>query len=329
MGEPAGIGGEITLKAWQAGRAGAAVPPFFVIDRPDRLRRLARLPGCDAPAIQIGAAGEAVAAFGDGLPVLPLDAAVRAEAGKPDPENAAAVIASIDTAIALVRRGEASAMVTNPIQKATLMAAGFGFPGHTEYLCHRAGGGPVTMMLAGPQLRVSLVTVHIPLAEVPARLTVDGVVTAGRLTAAALQRDFGIAGPRLAVAGLNPHAGEAGALGSEDEAIVAPAVAALQAAGIAAFGPRPADTLFHAAARATYDAAICMYHDQGLAPLKTLDIEHSVNVTLGLPWIRTSPDHGTALDIAGTGRASPSSLIAALQMAAAMAQRRAAAAAGG
>ena len=326
MGEPAGIGGEIALKAWRAGRpdgAGRSVPSFFVIDSPDRLGSLARLPGCNAPVIPIARADEAAAAFGDGLPVLPLDGNVRAETGRPDPESAAAVIESIDRAIDLVRSGGATAMVTNPIQKAPLMAAGFGFPGHTEYLQHCADSGPVTMMLASPRLRVSLVTVHIPLAQVPASLTVEKVETAGRITAEALQRDFGIAGPRLAFAGLNPHAGESGALGSEENTIIAPAVAALRKAGIDATGPYPADTLFHAAARATYDAAVCMYHDQGLVPLKTLDIEHGVNVTLGLPWIRTSPDHGTALDIAGTGRASPSSLIAALQMAADMAQRRA------
>ena len=332
MGEPAGIGGEIALKAWRAGRAAAggdAVPPFFAIDSPDRLRALARLPGCDAPVIPIAGADEAAPAFCDGLPVLPLRAAVCAETGQPGRKSAAAVIESIDTAIDLVRGGHAGAMVTNPIQKAPLMAAGFGFPGHTEYLQHCAAGAPVVMMLASPGLRVSLVTVHIPLAQVAAGLTVENVETAGRITAEALRRDFGIARPRLAFAGLNPHAGEAGALGSEENAIIAPAVGALRKAGVDAFGPCPADTLFHEAARAAYDAAVCMYHDQGLIPLKTLDIERGVNVTLGLPWVRTSPDHGTALDIAGTGRASPSSLIAALQMAADMAQRRAAADAAG
>lgn len=331
MGEPAGIGGEIALKAWCAGRAGKTgdIPPFFAIDSPDRLRALAGLPGCAAPVVPIARADEAGAAFGDGLPVLPLRAAVGGTTGRPDANSAAAVIESIDRAIDLVRRGHAGAMVTNPIQKAPLMAAGFGFPGHTDYLRHRAGGGPVVMMLASPMLRVSLVTAHVPLAQVAALLTVDTVETAGRITADALRRDFGVAKPRLAFAGLNPHAGEAGALGREETGIVAPAIAALRDAGIDASGPYPADTLFHEAARATYDAAVCMYHDQGLIPLKTLDIERGVNVTLGLPWIRTSPDHGTALDIAGTGRASPSSLIAALQMAAAMAQRRAPAPAGG
>ncbi len=328
MGEPAGIGGEIALKAWRAGRAaaGSAAPPaFFAIDSPDRLRALANLPGCDAPVVPIAGADEASAAFGDGLPVLPLRAAVCAETGRPDPKSAAAVIESIDTAIDLVRRGLAWAMVTNPIQKAPLMAAGFGFPGHTEYLQHCAGGAPVAMMLACSRLRVSLVTVHIPLAQVAASLTVGNVEAAGRITAEALRRDFGIAAPRLAFAGLNPHAGEAGALGGEENTIIAPAVAALREAGIDASGPYPADTLFHEAARAAYDAAVCMYHDQGLIPLKTLDVQRGVNVTLGLPWVRTSPDHGTALDIAGTGRASPSSLVAALQTAADMAQRRAAA----
>ncbi|MXW92673.1 MAG: 4-hydroxythreonine-4-phosphate dehydrogenase PdxA [Rhodospirillaceae bacterium] len=326
MGEPAGIGGEIALKAWRASQeapSGPAIPPFFAVDSPNRLRALSELPGCGAPVIPIDAADEAGAAFGDGLPVLPLGAAVSAEAGRPGANSATAVIESIDRAIDLVRLGRAGAMVTNPIQKAPLMATGFGFPGHTEYLEHRAGGGPVVMMLAGPRLRVSLVTVHLPLARVAAVLTVEKVETVGRITAEALRRDFGIARPRLAFAGFNPHAGEAGALGSEESEIVMPAVAALRKAGIDAAGPYPADTMFHDAARAAYDAAVCLYHDQGLIPLKTLDIERGVNVTLGLPWIRTSPDHGTALDIAGTGRASPSSLIAALQMAADLAQRRA------
>jgi len=324
MGEPAGIGGEITLRAWQQRRQ-AQLPPFFVIDDPKRLAGLAARLGLEVPVVAVPAAAAAGAAFDTALPVLPLPHSVKAEPGRLDPANAEAVLESIRQAVTLTLRGEAAAVVTNPIHKQVLMEAGFKHPGHTEYLAElsKAPQGAI-MMLACPQLRVVPVTVHIPLSQVPRALSVDAIVIAGRITAAALARYFGIAKPRLAVAGLNPHAGEGGKLGGEDEAIVRPAVAQLQAAGIAAFGPASADTLFHAAARRNYDAALCMYHDQALIPIKTVDFDGGVNVTLGLDFVRTSPDHGTAYDIAGTGRANPSSLIAALGLARGMGETRAA-----
>ncbi|MBP2303006.1 4-hydroxythreonine-4-phosphate dehydrogenase PdxA [Azospirillum picis] len=330
MGEPAGIGGEITLKAWMA-RAGdgappGGLPPFFVIDDPARLAALAAGLGLAVPVRAIASPAEAPALFGHALPVLPVELSAPVQAGRPDPANGAAVIAAIDGAVALVRGGEAAAVVTNPIQKSALYAAGFRHPGHTEYLAHLAGMAeePI-MMLAAADLRVVPVTIHVALRDAVDRLSTEAIVHAGRVTAAALARDFGIARPRLAVAGLNPHAGEGGAMGREDIDIVAPAVAALRAEGIDASGPRPADTMFHAAARRGYDAALCMYHDQALIPVKTVDFDGGVNVTLGLPFVRTSPDHGTALDIAGSGVASPGSLIVALATADRMARNRRAA----
>ena len=324
MGEPAGIGGEITLAAWL--RRGEGVPPFFALDDPDRLAALARRLGLAVPIREIGIAEEAVGCFADALPVLPVILAARVEPGHPSGVNAAAVVAAIERAVALVRSGQAAALVTNPIHKETLYTAGFRHPGHTEFLAELAGAGAPVMMLACPGLRVVPVTIHLSLQAAVAALTADAIIAAGRTTVAALRRDFAIPAPRLVVAGLNPHAGEGGALGREEIEIIAPAVAALAAEGIAVAGPFPADTLFHAAARQRYDAALCMYHDQALIPLKTIDFSGGVNVTLGLPFIRTSPDHGTAFDIAGTGRADPASLIAALKLAGAMARRRAAAA---
>ena len=320
MGEPAGIAGEIALKAWL--RRGGGVPPFFLLDDPDRLAALARQLGFEVPLTTIAGPEEAAGLFATALPVLPEPLAVPVTPGRPDPANAPAVIRAIDRAVALVRAGRAGAVVTNPIQKQTLYQAGFVHAGHTDYLAHLAGGVEVVMMLACPQLRVVPVTVHVPLAAVPGLLTAELIVGAGRITAAALRRDFGIAAPRLAVAGLNPHAGEGGTIGREDVETVAPAIAALKAEGIAAFGPLSADTLFHEEARRSYDAALCMYHDQALIPIKTLDFHGGVNVTLGLPFIRTSPDHGTALDLAGTGRANEASLLAALRMAGEMAAAR-------
>jgi 4-hydroxythreonine-4-phosphate dehydrogenase len=255
---------------------------------------------------------------------LPIELAKPVSPGRPDPANAPSVIEAITKAVALVRSSRAGGLVTNPIQKETLYAAGFAYPGHTEYLGFLAKVKHPVMMLAGPELRVVPVTIHLSLAEALAALTTSAIVAAGRVTFEALRRDFGIAHPRLAVAALNPHAGEAGSMGREEIEIIAPAVKKLVALGIDARGPAPADTLFHEAARKRYDAVLCMYHDQALIPLKTLDFEHGVNVTLGLPFIRTSPDHGTALDIAGKGVASPASLIAALELAGAMAKRRAA-----
>jgi 4-hydroxythreonine-4-phosphate dehydrogenase len=325
MGEPAGIGPEITLAAWRAVRA--AGPAFFLIADPSLL------PG--APVAVIEDPAQAAAAFAEALPVLPLALAAPAVPGRLDPRNAPAVIAAIERAVALAKAGQASGVVTNPIQKSVLTASGFPHPGHTEFLGELAGtvapeGAPnrivpPVMMLACPGLRVVPVTIHMALKRAAAELTTDAIVTQGRVVAAALRRDFGIAAPRLVVAGLNPHAGEDGTMGREDIEIVAPAVAALREEGIAARGPLPADTLFTPRARATYDCALCMYHDQALIPVKTLDMDGGVNVTLGLSIIRTSPDHGTALDIAGKGLADPGSLIAALRMAGEMARARAAA----
>ncbi len=325
MGEPAGIGGEIALKAWAA-RHSAGVPPFLLIDDPARLAALAELLGLPVPLRPITAAAEAAEAFADALPVLPQALAVPVAPGRPEPANAGAVRDAIARAVTLAGTGQAAAVVTNPIHKATLYAGGFAFPGHTEYLADLAGPGVVpVMMLACPQLRVVPVTIHLALRDAIAQLTTKAIVACGRITAAALAGDFAIPAPRLAVAGLNPHAGEDGGMGREDIDIVAPAVAQLRAEGINARGPLPADTLFHPAARAGYDAALCMYHDQALIPIKTIDFAGGVNVTLGLPFVRTSPDHGTAFDLAGSGRADPTSLINALRLAGEMARRRAAA----
>ncbi|MCA1910154.1 MAG: 4-hydroxythreonine-4-phosphate dehydrogenase PdxA [Magnetospirillum sp.] len=321
MGEPAGIGGELTLLAWQRRRL---LPrPFIAVDDPHRLRRLAARLGWDVPMVEVDCAADAVGIFDRALPILPQCLSVPAEPGRPDPANAPAVIDSIRRAVQLAQAGDCAALVTNPIHKAVLYQAGFGFPGHTEYLAHLLGqDGAEVMMLACPQLRVVPVTIHVSLAQAAASLRTEAIVHAGRVAAAALQRDFGISRPRLAVAGLNPHAGEDGTMGTEDRDIVAPAVAALQAMGIDAKGPLPADTLFHARARAEYDLALCMYHDQALIPIKTIDFDGGVNVTLGLPVIRTSPDHGTAFALAGSGQANPDSLMAALTMAAHMADNR-------
>ncbi len=326
MGEPAGIGGEITLKAW-SGRGGGTAP-FFVIDEPGRLGDLSRRIGVTAAIRAIKSPGEATAVFADALPVLdiPFDVSLAAQSipGKPDPANAQAVLASIETAVRLVMSGDAGAVVTNPIHKQTLYAADFPHPGHTEYLAALAGAdaAPV-MMLAAGGFRVVPVTVHQGLAEALGSLNTLAITQAGLITAAALQKDFGLAQPRIAVAGLNPHAGEGGAMGTEEDQIIAPAVSALARAGIDAFGPVAPDTLFTPKARDTYDAALCMYHDQALIPIKTIAFGTAVNVTLGLPFVRTSPDHGTAFDIAGTGQASETSLLAALDMAAGMALHRA------
>ncbi|WP_407928048.1 4-hydroxythreonine-4-phosphate dehydrogenase PdxA [Arenibaculum pallidiluteum] len=322
MGEPAGIGGEIACMAW-LDRARAGVPPFMLLDDPERIAALARAVGFDVPVRAVGDAEEAVAVFGTALPVLPLALPAAVTPGRPDPANGGAVIGSIDRAVALARAGEASAVVTNPIQKSVLYQAGFSHPGHTEYLAHLAGGTETVMMLEGGGIRVVPVTIHVPIAAVPGMLTTALILRTARILAQALRRDFGIAEPRLALAGLNPHAGEAGTIGREDVEVIAPAAEALRAEGIAARGPLPADTLFHAGVRRDHDAVLCMYHDQALIPLKTLDFDGGVNVTLGLPFVRTSPDHGTALGLAGTGRASPRSLVAALRTAARLAATRA------
>jgi 4-hydroxythreonine-4-phosphate dehydrogenase len=313
IGDPAGIGGELTMRAWQALRRDG--PCFVALDDPQRL--------ADVPIVDVASPEAAPAVFADALPVLPVRLAARPQPGHPDKANAKAVVASIERAVALCLSGATCGMVTNPINKAALYDAGFAYPGHTEFLAELTGArGRQIMMLASPELRVVPVTVHASLRDSIAMLTAEAIIAAAQTTAAALQRDFGIARPRLAVAGLNPHAGEQGALGDEETTIIAPAIAALRAAGIDVSGPWPPDTMFTKAARRRYDAAICMYHDQGLIPLKTLDMDHGVNVTLGLPIVRTSPDHGTAYDIAGKNIADPSSLIAAIKLAAELAHAR-------
>ncbi len=320
MGEPAGIGAEIALQAWL--RRDTGLPPFFLIDDADRLAALARGLGWTVPLKTIAAPEEAASSFAAALPVLPISLPQRVVPGHADPANAPAVIASIDRAVEFARADRAGAVVTNPINKQCLYAAGFKYPGHTEYLAELAGGVVPVMMLACPELRVVPITIHLALKDVVGTLTQEAIVAAGRTTAAGLRRDFAIDRPVLAVAGLNPHAGESGSMGREEIEIIAPAVAALRREGILAEGPFPADTLFHAAARKRYDAVLCMYHDQALIPIKTIDFDGGVNVTLGLPFIRTSPDHGTAFDIAGKGVANPTSLIAALRLAGEMASRR-------
>ena len=319
MGEPSGIGPDITLAAWRRRRE-LSLPTFYCLADPDLLAARARALGVDCP-IETVTPADAAACFGRALPVLPLEAAVAAKAGSPDRANATAVIEAIARAVGDVRSGAAAAVVTNPISKKVLYDAGFQHPGHTEFLGTLSAAwtgrpGEPVMMLAGPDLKAVPVTIHIPLRDVAEALSEERIVNTGRIVAGELRRRFGVAKPRLAVAGLNPHAGEHGAIGDEDERIVRPAVAALVAEGIDARGPLSADTMFHPAARAGYDAALCMYHDQALIPAKTLAFAETVNVTLGLAFIRTSPDHGTAFDIAGSGRADPTSLAAALRLAA-------------
>lgn len=319
LGDPAGIGPEIALRAWSALREG---PAFFLIG--DLAHMAAAGARLGVPVRPIAGASEAAAAIPAGLPVLDHPLPHPATAGRPDPRNAAAVIAIIDRAVALAQAGEALAVCTNPIGKSVLKAgAAFAFPGHTEYLAHLCGAALPVMLLVAPALRVVPVTIHIPLAEVPAALTPDLLEATLRITARGLADDFGIRRPRLAAAGLNPHAGEAGTIGREEIETIVPVLDRLRAEGMAISGPHSADTLFHPAARARYDAAVCMYHDQALIPIKTLDFDGGVNVTLGLSIVRTSPDHGTAFDIAADFRASPASLVAALGLARELGARRA------
>jgi 4-hydroxythreonine-4-phosphate dehydrogenase len=327
LGEPAGIGPDLTLAVWRR-RVELDLPPFYFIGETDFLQSRARVLGLDVPLVVV-APEEAPAAFQRALPVAPLGMAVTAAPGKPDATSAPAAIASIRRAVADVLAGRTAAVVTNPVAKNVLYRSGFAEPGHTEFLAKLAAGAtgkPVhpVMMLWSAELAVVPVTIHLPLRDVVSRLTTELIVETGRIVARDLSARFGIARPRIAVAGLNPHGGEEGALGEEDASIVAPAVAQLRAEGIDAIGPLPADTLFHKRARAGYDVALCMYHDQALIPIKTLAFDRAVNVTLGLPFVRTSPDHGTAFDIAGTGRADPSSLVAALALAARLAAHTAA-----
>jgi len=323
QGDPAGVGPELTLRAWLERRE-RALPAFAWIGDTDHLSAIAGSLGWTVPLRTCGW-NEACAVFADALPVIPLEAGSGAAIpGKPDPATAAGTIKSIDRAVEAVRSRLAAAVVTNPIAKSVLYGAGFKHPGHTEYLAHLAAQGGVeprpVMMLWSEELAVVPVTIHEPLRRVPDLLTTELIVETGRIVAAGLRSRFGIAQPRLAISGLNPHAGENGTMGHEDATIVAPAIAQMQAEGIDARGPYPADTMFHARARAGYDAALAMYHDQALIPIKTIAFDEGVNVTLGLPFIRTSPDHGTAFDIAGQGIARPDSLCAALKLAARMAE---------
>lgn len=324
MGDPAGIGPEIIVKAWAALKDTG--PPFMAVG--DAVL-LGAAPAAARGRLQrVTSPPEASAVFADALPVLDLPVPAPVSAGEPSPLHAPAVIGWIETAVQMALSGAVSGVVTAPIAKAPLYEAGFRFPGHTEFLGELTKAyaedqprGPL-MMLAAPGLRTTLVTIHESFSDVPALLTVDRIVRAGLITARALQRDFGLLQPRLAIAALNPHAGEDGAFGREEAEIIGPACEALRARGVDCTGPRPSDTLFHAEARQTYDAAVCMYHDQALIPVKMLDFWGGVNVTLGLPIVRTSPDHGVGYDIAGRGSARPDSLIAALTMADAIAGRR-------
>ena len=311
MGEPGGVGGELTLQAYRT----PGIPPFLAIDDPDRLRAI----DPTVPVRPVADAREAAAAFARALPVLPLGLDAPIRSGRADPAHAPKVIESVERAVALAGAGEVSAVVTNPIQKESLLEAGFPHAGHTEFLAALTGAPRGVMMLACPALRVVPLTVHVPLREVPSLVTDALIGETARITDAALRRHFGLAVPRLVLAGLNPHAGEGGRIGTEERAVMGPAVRRLRAEGLDIRGPLPADTLFHAEARSGYDVALCPYHDQALVAVKTLDFHGAVNVTLGLPIVRTSPDHGTALDIAGTGGARPDSLVAALRLAAVMA----------
>jgi len=328
LGEPAGIGPELALAVWRR-RAELDLPRFYLVADPDFIRRRAERLGLEIPIATVTPVA-ASAAFPSALPVVNLDVAVTAEPGRPDRSSAPAAIASLRRAVADVLSGAAAAVVTSPVAKNVLYSWGFAEPGQTEFLAtlvqEATGKWPrPVMMLWSPELAVVPVTIHLPLREIFTHLSTELVVETGRIVARDLCGRFGIPRPRLAIAGLNPHAGEEGTLGEEDRDVVAPAVARLVADGIDARGPLPADSLFHEKARARYDAALCMYHDQALIPIKTLAFDHAVNVTLGLPFVRTSPDHGTAFDIAGTGTADPTSLVAALRLAArlAMADSRA------
>jgi 4-hydroxythreonine-4-phosphate dehydrogenase len=324
LGEPAGIGPDLTLAVWLR-RDEFGIPPFYVRGDAAFLARRARMLARDVPIADVEPQ-TARAHFASALPVVGLDVAATAAPGRPDASSAPVALASIRRAVADVIAGAAAAIVTNPVAKNVLYRSGFVEPGHTEFLARIAqemtgqNARPV-MMLWSPELAVVPVTIHLPLKEVTRQLSVELVVETGRIVARDLAARFDLTRPRLAIAGLNPHAGEDGALGEEDRTIVAPAVARLRAEGIDARGPLPADSLFHAAARATYDVALCMYHDQALIPIKTLAFDRAVNVTLGLPFVRTSPDHGTAFDIAGSTRADPSSLVAAIHLAARLAAR--------
>ncbi len=325
MGDPAGIGTEITALAWEQ-RQHHGLSPFFVLSRKSLFSKLASLDGFKIPLETISSPAQANEVFSKALPILELPQEVVAMAGKPDPSNGDMTILSISQAVDLVKKGQAASVVTNPINKHVLYEAGFEFPGHTEYLAKLAEqwGNQIVrpvMMLASKQLRSVPLTIHIPLSKVAEHLTGALIKETARIISNDLTRYFGLKSPRIAVAGLNPHAGENGAMGTAEIDIIEPAICTLKAEGINISGPHPADTLFHAAARKTYDVVIGMYHDQALIPIKTLSFDEGVNTTLGLPFVRTSPDHGTAYDIAGKGLARPTSLIEALKLASEMSRQ--------
>lgn len=319
MGDPAGVGPEIVAKSW-AVRSLRSLPPFALVGDPAAVRRV-----WSGPLETVRDLRETGAVFDRALPVLPVGDAGPIALGTPDVGGARAALDALERSIDLVRSGEAGALVTAPVSKAQLYGIGFNHPGQTEFVAERCGvrGEDAVMMLAGPTLRVVPMTVHVPLAEVAGLLSVDLLVAKARVTARGLKRDFGIAAPRLAFAGFNPHAGESGTIGREEIDILEPAIAQLRREGIDATGPFAADTLFHARARANYDAVLCCYHDQALVPIKTLHFDEGVNITLGLPIVRTSPDHGTAFGIAGKDLAHPGAMIAAIAMAGQAADRRA------
>jgi 4-hydroxythreonine-4-phosphate dehydrogenase len=324
LGDPAGIGPEVILGAWMRLRAEGGAPPAFVVGGPELLRRVAEALRIDCPIVPIAEPTEAMFASAVGLPVLAgLDGPLTP--GRPSPEGASLALASLQWGVKFALSEVAGGLVTAPVAKAALAAIGWDYPGQTEFLADACGRPyrDAVMMLAGPSLRTVPLTVHVALAEVPGLLSAELIVHKAQIVAAGLRRDFGVLSPRLAIAALNPHAGEGGQFGDEETRIIAPAIAALQAEGIDAFGPVPGDALFMPRMRSSYDAALCMYHDQALIPLKALEVDEGVNVTLGLPIIRTSPDHGTAFDIAGKGLADPGAMAAAIRMAAQMAAARA------
>jgi 4-hydroxythreonine-4-phosphate dehydrogenase len=318
MGDPAGIGPEILTKAWML-RADKRLPPFFAVGD---MRSITTV--WSGPVARIFDPSEAQAAFDQALPLIQVEDGGVIQPGEPNLEGARCSLDSLEMAAGLTRSGAAGALVTGPVSKAQLYAIGFTHPGQTEFVAERCGVSRdnAVMMLVGPDLRVVPVTTHVPLTQVASMLSVDLIVAKARATARGLKRNFGIDNPRLAIAGFNPHAGEGGALGREEIDFIQPAIAQLQAEGIDVSGPHAADTLFHARARKTYDAAICLYHDQALIPLKTLYFDEGVNMTLGLPIVRTSPDHGTAFGIAGQDSADPGAMIAAIRLAATAAERR-------
>ena len=323
LGDPAGIGPEIIGESWTRRRE-TGLAPFFVTGGPGLLEQASAARGIECPILRIDDPAKAVECFDKGLPVLGQeDASYRP--GTPDDAGAALALGSLAEAVRMALLGKASGVVTAPVAKAQLARVGFEFPGQTEFLAAACGLGPdeVVMMLAGPSLRAVPVTVHCALADVPRLLDTEKIAAKARIVASSLSRDFGIEAPRIAVCGLNPHAGEGGKFGHEERDIIAPAIEIARREGIAITGPHPADALFTPRARQTYDAALAMYHDQALVPLKALDFDEGVNVTLGLPIVRTSPDHGTAFDIAGKALADPGAMMAALRMASAMAERRA------